>query len=104
MNQKVYSYKDESEEDTIDKIASIVCFVISPRYRKKGIARFLLQKIMINLRESGFKWLESYPRKGELSDAHSYHGPVSLYSSEGFFVVNETENSMVMRRRLTKDI
>ena len=48
--------------------------------------------------------MESYPRKGELSDAHSYHGPVSLYSSEGFFVVNETENSMVMRRRLTKDI
>ncbi len=96
--------EDESKEDTIDKIASIVCFVIAPSYRKKGIARFLLQQAMINLRENGFKWLESYPRKGELSDAHSYHGPVSLYYSEGFFVVNETDASMVMRRNLTIDI
>ena len=56
------------------------------------------------LKEKGFKWLESYPRMGELSDAHSYHGPVSLYSSEGFFVVNEAENSMIMRRNLTIDI
>ncbi|MBY9014300.1 MAG: GNAT family N-acetyltransferase [Candidatus Lokiarchaeota archaeon] len=103
-NKEVYTkipYEDESEEDTKDKIASIVCFVISPTYRKKGVARFLLQKTIINLRENGFKWLESYPRKGELSDAHSYHGPVSLYSSEGFFVVKETEDFLVMRKNLT---
>ncbi len=106
-NKEAYSNipnEDESEEDTKDKIASIVCFVISPSYRKKGIARFLLQKAIIDLRENGFKWLESYPRKGELSDAHSYHGPVSLYSSEGFFVVNETENFLIMRRNLTNSI
>jgi len=106
-NKNFYSnipFEDESEEDAIDKIASIVCFVIAPSYRKKGIARFLLQKAMVNLRENGFKWLESYPRKGELSDAHSYHGPVSLYSSEGFYVVSETENSMNMRRNLDADI
>ncbi len=103
-SKEIYSnipYEDESEEDTKDKIASLVCFVISPIYRKKGIARTLLQKAIINLRENGFKWLESYPRKGKLSDAHSYHGPFSLYSSEGFFVVNETENSMIMRKSLT---
>ena len=106
-SKKNYSkilYEDEFEEDANDKIASIVCFVISPRFRKKGIARLLLQKAIINLRENGFKWLESYPRKGELSDAHSYHGPVSLFSSEGFFVVNETDVSMVMLRNLTIDI
>ncbi len=106
-SKKKYSkilYEDEFEENARDKIASIVCFVISPRFRKKGIARLLLQKAIINLRENGFKWLESYPRKGELSDAHSYHGPVSLFSSEGFFVVNETEDSIVMRKDLTTNI
>lgn len=103
-NKEAYSnipYEDESKEGVKDKIASIVCFVISPSYRKKGIARYLLQKAIIILRENGFKWLESYPRKGLLSDAHSYHGPVSLYSSVGFFVVKETENSMLMRKDLT---
>jgi len=106
-NKEVYSNipsEDESEEDTKDKIASIVCFVISPNYRRKGIARLLLQKAIINLKENGFKWLESYPRKGELSNAHSYHGPVSLYSSEGFFVVKETEDFMVMQKDLTTEV
>ena len=106
-NKEAYSnipYKDELGESARNKIASIVCFVISPSYRKKGIARTLLQKTIVNLRENGFKWLESYPRTGELSDAHSYHGPVSLYSSEGFFVVKETENSIVMRKNLTANI
>ena len=97
-------YEDELGENAKNKIASIVCFLISPSYRKKGIARTLLQKTIVNLRENGFKWLESYPRKGELSDAHSYHGPVSLYSSEGFFVVKETENSIVMRKNLTANV
>jgi ribosomal protein S18 acetylase RimI-like enzyme len=106
-NKEVYSNipsEDESEEDTKDKIASIVCFVISPNYRRKGIARLLLQKAIINLKENGFKWLESYPRKGDLSNAHSYHGPVSLYSSEGFFVVKETEDFMVMQKDLTTEV
>jgi len=97
-------YEDELGENAKNKIASIVCFLISPSYRKKGIARTLLQKTIVNLRENGFKWLESYPREGELSDAHSYHGPVSLYSSEGFFVVKETENSIVMRKNLTANV
>ena len=106
-NKEAYSsipYEEESEEIMKDKIASVVCFVIAPSYRKKGVARFILQKAIINLREKGFKWLESYPRKGELSDAHSYHGPISLYTSEGFFVFNETEDSMILRRNLTVDI
>ena len=106
-NKEAYSnipYEDELGESARNKIASIGCFVISPSYRKKGIARTLLQKTIVNLRENGFKWLESYPRKGELSDAHSYHGPVSLYSSEGFFVVKETGNSIVMRKNLTANV
>jgi len=81
-------------------IASIVCFLIAPTYRKKGIARKLLQESIKQLKNKGIKIIESYPRVGDLSDAHSYHGPFSLYKAEGFKVVKELENIYVMQKIL----
>ena len=83
-------------------IASVVCFLIAPNYRKKGVARKLLTYAANMLKEKGFDWIEAYPRKGEdLSDAHSYHGPISLFSSEGFSVITEDEHFLLMRKALT---
>jgi ribosomal protein S18 acetylase RimI-like enzyme len=82
------------------KIASIVCFLIAPAYRRKGIARKLLQESLKHLKNNGIKWVESYPRIGELSDAHSYHGPSSLYKAEGFVIIKEFENMYVMQKKL----
>ena len=83
------------------KIASVVCFLIAPAYRKKGVARKLLSYATKTLREKGYGWIEAYPRKGiDLSDAHSYHGPISLFSSEGYSVVTEDEHFLLMRKAL----
>ncbi len=90
----------EPEDNLKEKIASVVCFLIAPAYRKKGVARKLLNHATKTLKEQGFSWIEAYPRKGELSDAHSYHGPVSLFSSEGFSVVTEDEHFLLMRKPL----
>lgn len=92
---------DNESEDTIKgKIASVVCFLIAPGYRKKGVARKLLTHATKTLKEKGFTWIEAYPRKGDLSDAHSYHGPVSLFASEDFSIVKETEDFFTMRKYL----
>jgi len=82
------------------EIASVVCFLIAPAFRKKGVARKLLNHAIKTLKEKNFAWIEAYPRKGDLSDAHSYHGPVSLFDSEGFSVVSENEHFLLMRKPL----
>ena len=92
---------DSEPEDTLQgKIASVVCFLIAPAYRKKGVSRKLLNHAINMLKEKGYAWIEAYPRKGELSDAHSYHGPVSLFASEGFSVIKEDEHFLLMRKPL----
>jgi len=83
------------------KVASVVCFLIAPSYRKKGVARKLLNHAMKTLKEKDCSWIEAYPRKGDLSDAHSYHGPISLFSAEGFSVVTEDEHFLLMRKALS---
>ena len=90
----------ESDDTPIGKVASVVCFLIAPAYRKKGVARKLLDHAMKNLDEKDYAWIEAYPKKGDLSDAHSYHGPISLFSSEGFSVVTEDEHFLLMRKAL----
>ena len=91
----------ESEDIPDGKIASIVCFLIAPSHRRKGLSRKLLKHAIKTLKEEGFAWIEAYPRKGDLSDAHSYHGPVSLFDSEGFKVVFEDEDFLLMRKSLS---
>lgn len=82
------------------KIASIVCILIAPSHRKKGIAKQLLKKVLVELKENGVKWVEAYPRLGDLSDAHHYHGPLSLYQSEGFLIVKELKNIVIVQKEL----
>jgi len=82
------------------KIASIVCFIIAPEYRKQGIARKLLQFINESYKSKKFDLLEAYPRKNVKSDAHNYKGPLSLYESEGFSIYKEFENFYIVRKNL----
>lgn len=92
---------DAESEDTLEgKVASIVCFLIAPAHRKKGIARKLLEHAIKALRKDSFIWIEAYPRKGDLSDAHSYHGPVSLFKLEDFSIIKEDEHFLLMRKSL----
>ncbi|MFX0000753.1 MAG: GNAT family N-acetyltransferase [Candidatus Hodarchaeota archaeon] len=92
-------YNEESEA----KIASLICFVISPSHRKQGIARQILIYASSSLKDEGYDFIEVYPRKGEnLSDAHSYRGPFSLYTSEGFSIYKEFNDYYVMRKKLRK--
>ncbi|MFX0136321.1 MAG: GNAT family N-acetyltransferase [Candidatus Hodarchaeota archaeon] len=93
-------YKEENS-DSDQKIASIICFIISPAHRKQGIARQLLRYACSSSKDKGYDLIEVYPRKGEvLSDAHSYRGPFLLYKSEGFSIYKEFKDYYVMRKNL----
>ena len=84
-----------------NKIASLICFVIAPLYRKRGIARKLLRYACSDSQKKGYEIFEVYPKKGDLlTDAHSYRGPFSLYKSEGFSIYKEFKDYYVMRKKL----
>jgi GNAT superfamily N-acetyltransferase len=93
-------YKDDSPDSKEKKIAGIVCFLIAHTNRRQGVARELLKHAISYYEDKDYDIIESYPRTGELSDAHSYRGPISLYESEGFIIHKELENLCIMRKKL----
>ncbi|MFX1307690.1 MAG: GNAT family N-acetyltransferase [Promethearchaeota archaeon] len=95
-----YKYKGDTL-DSNKKIASIICFIIAPAYRKQGIARELLKYAISYMKDKDYDLIEAYPRIGKtLSDAHSYRGPISLYASQGFYTYKKYKNYNVMRKEL----
>jgi len=101
VNLKKNYAKIPYEEESEDKIVSLICFIIAPTYRKQGLARKILQYACFSFKDKDYDFIEAYPRKGEkLSDAHSYRGPFLLYISEGFSIYKEFKDYYVMRKKL----
>ena len=87
----------DSEEG---KVGAIVCFIIAPDQRRKGIARQLLQGVCSGFEGQGYDYVEAYPRRGELSAAEQYHGPLFMYTEEGFVVHKDCGDYDIVRKRL----
>ena len=83
-----------------DKACSIVCFLISPDFRRKGIARKMLQQICNDYKELNYDYLEAYPDKGDLSSEKCYKGPLRLYSEFDFKIEKEYKNYFIVRKLL----
>jgi ribosomal protein S18 acetylase RimI-like enzyme len=83
-----------------EKAGSIVCFVIAPGFRKRGIARRLLEAACEGFDKNGHDWVEAYPRKNSSSDAQHYHGPLSMYQKAGFEIYKEFPDYFIVRKRL----
>jgi GNAT superfamily N-acetyltransferase len=79
-------------------VASVVCFVISPPYRRHGVATALLEGVVSTYRERGFERLEAYPVRDATDVRKSFHGAVDLFADAGFTIV--TEEPPVMTRDL----
>jgi GNAT superfamily N-acetyltransferase len=83
--------------------AVIVCFVVAPAHRRRGVARVLLSEALQALAARGFRLVDAFPFKtGDSKNAADhYHGPKSLFVAEGFSVLHEVESMTVMRKILT---
>ena len=88
---------------------SIVCFVVSRRARKQGVAHALLEAAMDYAREHGATLLEAYPIETDgarVPAAHAYKGTTGMFERAGFEVVDRrraTPNSTprpIVRRRV----
>jgi GNAT superfamily N-acetyltransferase len=85
---------DPGEMDVI----SIVCFVIDPAHRRQGIARALLERVILDGERDGAQALEAYPSARAKSESGHYHGPLALYESLGFHKI--PGRKLVVRKEL----
>jgi ribosomal protein S18 acetylase RimI-like enzyme len=83
-----------------ERILSVVCFVIAPACRGRGVARRLLHQACASGAGQGYDWAEAYPRKVDRTAAQAYHGPLAMYRGEGFTTFRELEEFRIVRRDL----
>ena len=73
---------------------SIVCFLVSRRARGEGVATKLLAAAIDYARDHGATTLEAYPvdtAAGRVAPANAYHGPLPMFESAGFKVVERRQ-------------
>jgi len=82
--------------------AAIVCFVIAPTQRRRGIARALLRGAIESLAARGLKLVDAFPFKSGDSElaADHYHGPLPIFLDAGFSVLSEHKDLTVVRKLL----
>jgi len=82
--------------------AVIVCFVVAPQWRRRGVAKALLDGALASLALRGIGVVDAFPFRSEPSELPTdhYHGPASLFRAAGFEAIGETADVIVMRKRL----
>jgi ribosomal protein S18 acetylase RimI-like enzyme len=97
-NYKRIMDNDEILKDASKKVGAIVCFVIDPNHRGKGIAAALLEAACDLFTTEGYDWIEAYPAKEADTPAENYHGPIQMYLNHGFEVIEELDTFYIVRR------
>jgi len=83
--------------------AAIVCFVIAPAWRRRGVARALLAFGVANLAERGLALVDAFPwntAPGATKAADHYHGTLAMFTQAGFAPIATHEDVTVVRRLL----
>ena len=85
------------------KTAQIVCFVIHPEWRRRGVARALLDSALESFARRGIEMVEAYPFKSDDSDdpGDHYHGPLPMLLDAGFATHADEESMTIVRKTLS---
>lgn len=70
--------------------AMVVCFVIHPEYRGKGLANKMLAQAVEKSRQEGFDRIIGRPFVWSAHPERQYHGVPKMYADLGFKEVSET--------------
>jgi GNAT superfamily N-acetyltransferase len=99
------SYK-VAATDISEPVGSIMCFLIAPEHRGKGVCTALLKAACDKFHRDGLGIAEGYPaslskRRGDLPWAEgNYKGPLSVYLKNGFEIYRELERFAIVRRQV----
>ena len=81
--------------------AAIVCFVVAPSYRRRGIARSLLDAGLTSFAQRGIRVVDAFPwnvAAGDDKPADFYHGSHEMFAAAGFQTLVAHDNVTVVRR------
>lgn len=95
-------------DDPEAPVGSIMCFLVAPGYRGRGVGTSLLNSACDMFRSDGLKVAEGYPttvhprkRDWEIPWAEeNYKGPLSIYLKNGFKIHRQFERFAVVRKQL----
>ena len=82
--------------------AAVVCFVIAPPWRRRGVARALLDGALASFAERGIRVVDAFPWKAgdSAKPTDHYHGPLPLFLAAGFTAIRDDPAVTVVRKRL----
>lgn len=83
-----------------DKILSIVCFIVDPNMRRKGIAKTLLDYACHYAEENEYDYIEGYPVKGEFT-TNDCGGSALMYIRQGFEII-DIPHGIIARKKIRK--
>jgi GNAT superfamily N-acetyltransferase len=83
-------------------VGNIVCFVVAAPWRRKGVARLLLEAACDALRSQGRSHAQAYPARSTPNAGAMHLGPLQLYLDAGFEVWRDSPDdpSLTVRRKL----
>jgi GNAT superfamily N-acetyltransferase len=83
------------------QVGTIVCFLVAPSARGRGVATALLGAACQHLRAQGFLSVEANPRPGAKGTAENHLGPLAMYLAAGFTVRRtDTDGSVWVNKEL----
>jgi ribosomal protein S18 acetylase RimI-like enzyme len=84
--------------------AAIVCFVVAPAWRGRGVAKALLDGALASFAARGIAVVDAFPFRNEsAAPADHYHGPAALFRAAGFEPLGERGDMLLMRKRLASN-
>ena len=96
-NYAALKYK---EGDGDKKIKPVVCFLVAPELRGKGIATKLLERVCADAVAGGYDFIEGYPPAGDCDMYAAHHGTVGLFEKCGFGIHKQAGKDCIMRKYL----
>jgi len=83
-----------------DNVWSVVCFIIHPDYRRQGIVKQFLERIIQDFPTTNYNFIEAYPKKTSSASASDFRGTLRLYQGFGFEIEKEHDNYYVVRKTM----
>jgi len=91
---------DFARENACGKTFSIICFAISPDYRRRGVASALLERAVADAASQGFAAAEGYVNTKYAGEYWDFTGPARLYEKFGFSEAARQGERIIMRKTL----
>ena len=93
---QIKAYKSKPIGKIEDGVVFLSCLLIADKnLRGKGLGEKLIDSVIADLKERGFKAMETYARTGS---SNNPSGPVKLYLKRGFHIKDETDPEFPIMR------